>query len=152
NRTLITEHYMGRVLVAILIAAAVYMTLYRSAVVAFVTLYLPSLLLLNTTQRINLPGAPDPNATLGVVYGILGALVIKGGEPFPFKWGFMDTLVLLLTLSTVITGMVTEYLYTGISVLGEQVLQYVAPYFLARVLFHDPAMRRRALWICVTCA
>jgi hypothetical protein len=143
---------MGRPLVAILFAVAIYLTLYRSAVVAFVTLYLPALLLLNTTQKINLPGAPDMNATFGIVYGILGGLVLKGGEPFPFKWGFMDTLMLLLTLSTIITGMITEYVYTGISILGEQVLQYVAPYFLARVMFHDPVMRRRALWICVACA
>src|SRR5438034_457437 len=143
---------MGRPLVAILFALAIYLTLYRSAVVAFVTLYLPALLLLNTTQKINLPGLPDMNVTFGIVYGILGGLVLKGGERFPFKWGFMDTLMLLLTLSTIITGMITEYVYTGVSILGEQVLQYLAPYFLARIMFHDPAMRRRALWICVACA
>lgn len=143
---------MGRPLVAILFLAAIYLTLYRGAVVAFVTLYLPCLLLLNTTQKINLPGLPDMNATFGVVYGICGGLVLKGGEPFPFKWGFMDTLMLLLALSTVITGMVTEYVYTGISIFGEQFLAYLAPYFLARVLFHSVEMRRRALWICVWCA
>src|SRR4029079_15682025 len=93
-------------------ARAVSLTLYRGAVVAFVTLYLPALLLLNTTQKINLPGLPDMNVTFGIVYGILGGLVLKGGEAFPFKWGFMDTLMLLLTLSTIITGMVTEYVYT----------------------------------------
>src|SRR4051812_27341073 len=143
---------MGRPLVAILFAVAIYLTLYRSAVVAFVTLYLPCLLLLNTTQKINLPGLPDMNATYGIIYGILGGLVLKGGEVFPFKWGFMDTLMLLLTLSTIITGMVTEYVYTGVSILGEQVLEFLAPYFLARIMFHDAAMRRRALWVCVTCA
>jgi hypothetical protein len=143
---------MGRQLVAILFLAAIYITLYRGAVVAFVTLYLPSLLLLNATQKINLPGLPDMNATFGVIYGICGGLVLKGGEPFPFKWGWMDTLMSALAVSTVITGMVTEYVYTGVSIFGEQFLAYLAPYFLARVLFHSPEMRRRALWICVVCS
>ena len=48
--------------------------------------------------------------------------------------------------------MVTEYVYTGVSIFGEQFLAYLAPYFLARVLFHSPEMRRRALWICVVCS
>src|SRR3954464_4776648 len=143
---------MGRPPVAILFCLAVYLTLYRSAVVAFVTLYLPALILLNTTQKLSLPGLPDMNATFGIVYGIMGGLVLKGGEQFPFKWGFMDTLLCLLTLSTVITGMVTEELWTGVSILGEQFMQYLVPYFMARVLFHSPEMRRRALWICVWCS
>src|SRR5947199_8077800 len=136
---------MGRPLVVILFAAAIYLTLYRGAVVAFVTLYLPCLLLLNTTQKINLPGLPDMNATFGIVYGICGGLVLKGGEPFPFKWGFMDTLMLLLTLSTIITGMINEYVYTGISIMVEQVLAYLAPYFLALIMFHVAFYLRRAL-------
>jgi len=140
---------MGRPLAAILFLVAIYVTMYRGAVVAFVTLYLPCLLLINTTQKINLPGLPDMNATFGVIYGICGGLVLRGGEPFPFKWGFMDTLMVLLMLSTIITGMVTEYVYTGVSILGEQFLGYVAPYFLARVMFHSAEMRRRALWVCV---
>src|SRR4051812_13463029 len=125
---------MGRPVVAILFGLAIYLTLYRSAVVAFVTLYLPALLLVNTTQKINLPGLPDMNATCGIIYGIMGGLVLKGGEPFPFKWGLMDTLMIALTASTVITGMLTEYVYTGVSILGEQFLGYLAPYFLARIM------------------
>src|SRR5436309_2562039 len=101
---------MGKPFDAILCAIALVMTLYRGSAVTFVTLYLPSLLLLNTTQKINLPGLPDMNCTVGVIYGILGGLVLKGGERFPFKWGWTDTLMSLLALSTVITGMVTEYL------------------------------------------
>ena len=143
---------MGRPLVVILFVAAIYLTLYRGAVVAFVTLYLPCLLLLNTTQKINLPGLPDMNATFGVIYGICGGLVLKGGEQMPFKWGVMDTLMSPLALSCVLTGMVTEYVYTGVSIVGEQFLGYLAPYFLARTLFHSAEMRRRALWICVTSA
>src|SRR3954466_10293552 len=143
---------LGKPVVFIFFALAAYLTIYRSAVVAFVTCYLPALLLLNATAKINLPGLPDMNATYGIIYGIIGGLVLKGGEPLPFKWGWMDTLMLLITLSVILTGMTTEYVYTGISILGEQMLGYLAPYFLARVMFHDPAMRRRALWICVFCA
>jgi hypothetical protein len=142
---------MGKPLDAIFIFLALAVTLYRGSAVAFATLYIPSLLLLNTTQRINLPGAPDPNCTIGVMYGILGGLVLKGGESFPFKWGWTDTLMCLLTLSTVITAMVTEEVYTGVSALGEQVLGYLGPYFFARVMFHSAEMRRRTLWICVVC-
>ena len=57
----------------------------------------------------------------------------------------------LLTFSTCITGMVTEQLYTGVSIFGEQLLGYLGPYFLARVMFTSAEMRRRALWICVIC-
>jgi len=143
---------MGRPVVIIITALAVYLTLYRGAVVAFVTLYLPALLLLNTTQKINLPGLPDMNVSYGIIYGIVGGLVLKGGEPFPFRWSMVDTLMMLCTLSTVVTGMTTRYVYTGVSIFGEQFLGYLMPYFLARVMFHSAEMRRRALWICVVCA
>jgi hypothetical protein len=142
---------MGKPLDAIFCLIALILTLYRGSAVTFVTLYLPSLLLLNTTQKINIPGAPDMNCTIAVVYGIMGGLVIKGGEQFPFKWGWIDTVMTALAISTTITGMVTEFVYTGISALGEQVLCFLAPYFLARVMFHNAEMRRRALWICVAC-
>ena len=74
---------MGKPLDAIFCIAALVLTLYRGSAVAFVTLYLPSLLLLNTTQKINLPGLPDMNCTVAVLYGVLGALVSKAGRRFP---------------------------------------------------------------------
>ncbi len=48
---------MGKPLDAIFCLIALVLTLYRGSAVTFVTLYLPSLLLLNTTQKINIPGA-----------------------------------------------------------------------------------------------
>ena len=36
------------------------------------------------------------NATFGVIYGICGGLVLKGGEQMPFTWGVMDTLMCVI--------------------------------------------------------
>ena len=69
---------MGHLLDIIFCAAALVLTLYRDTGVTFVTLYLPALVLLNTTQRINIPGAPDMNCTFGVIYGIMGRLSHQG--------------------------------------------------------------------------
>lgn len=143
---------MHSLVVPLIFLLAGYLTLYRSAAVAFATLYLPALLLLGSTPKVNLPGLPDMNATYGAIYGILAGLAIKGGEPFPFKWNWIDRIVIALTVSCIITACITDEFFAGVNVMGEQFLGYVAPYFLARILFHDAEMRRRALWVCVTCA
>jgi hypothetical protein len=140
---------MGKPVVLILCALALAVTLYRSAVWAFVTVYLPTLLLLAVTPQIALPSIPDMDARSGVIYGILGGLVLKGGETLPFRFGLADLLVLLLALSSIITGIITEKWWTGVNVLGDQFLNFITPYFLARAMFHSPEARRRALWTCV---
>src|SRR4051794_37778064 len=128
---------MGKPIVLILCAVALAMTLYRGAVWAFVTVYLPTLLLLAVTRQIALPSIPDMDARSGVIYGIMGGLVLKGGEALPFRFGFADLLVLLLALSSIITGVLTEKWWTGVNVLGDQFLNFIAPYFLARAMFHS---------------
>jgi len=137
---------MGKPVVLILCALAFSVTLYRSAVWAFVSVYLPTLLLLAVTPQIALPSIPDMDARSGVIYGILAGLVLKGGEALPFRFGFADLLVLCLSLSAIITGVLTEKWWTGVNVLGDQFLNFIAPYFLARAMFHLPEARRRALW------
>lgn len=143
---------MFKLVVPLIFILAAYLTAYRSAAVAFATIYLPSLLMLASTPKVNLPGLPDMNATYAAIYGILAGLAIKGGEPFPFKFGWIDRIVLLLTLSCMITASVTEKFWTGVNVFGEQLLNYLGPYFIARIMFHNAEMRKRALWICVVCA
>jgi hypothetical protein len=140
---------MGKPVVLILCVLALAVTLYRGAVWAFVSVYLPTLLLLAVTPQIALPSIPDMDARSGVIYGILGGLVLKGGEALPFRFGFADLLILLLALSAIITGAITEQWWTGVNVLGDQFLNFVVPYFLARAMFHYPEARRRALWTCV---
>lgn len=143
---------MFKLVVPLIFIFAAYLTAYRSAAVAFATVYIPSLLMLASTPKVGLPGLPDMNATYAAMYGILAGLALKGGEAFPFRFGWIDRLVLLMTLSCIITASMTEKIWTGVNVFGEQLLGYVAPYFIARIMFHDSDMRRRALWICVVCA
>lgn len=143
---------MFKLLVPLIFILAAYLTVYRSAAVAFATIYLPALLLVASTPKISVPGLPDMNATYGAVYGILAGLALKGGEPFPFKWGWIDRIVLLMTVSCIITASITDEFWAGVNVFGEQLLGYVAPYFLARIMFHDAEMRKRALYICIFCA
>ena len=136
---------MNYLLIPILLFASMWLTVTRSAVTAFVSLYLPMLLLLYSAYKIPLPGLPDLTSTIAVAYGIMGGLVIKGGEPLPFRWSVVDVLFLASQFSIAITAGVTEIFYTSVNAFGEQLLGYVFPYFLARVMFSDPVARRTAL-------
>jgi len=143
---------MFKLLVPLILVLAAYLTVYRSAAVAFATVFLPSLLLVASSPKLGVPGLPDANVTYGAIYGILAGLALKGGEALPFKFGWIDRIVVLMMVSCVITSCITDEFWAGVNVFGEQLLGYVAPYFLARVMFHNAEMRRRALWICIFCA
>src|SRR2546423_4120560 len=143
---------MGYAVVAIIAVLSLLITLQRGAVTAFVWLYFPSLLLLDLSPQIPIPSFPDIGATHGVMYGIIFGLLIKGGEPMPFRWGWLDTLVILLVVSMIISYMATEKVWTGVAVAGEQFFEYIAPYFMARIMFHSAKARRQALWIIIAIA
>jgi hypothetical protein len=138
-------------IIAILLASFV-MTLSRGITTTFALLYIPVLLLFSSIQPLPLPGLPDMRSTYAVVYGILLAVVLRGGQPLSLRWSVIDTLVVLCSILTVITSATTEVLWTGVSSSGEQFLNFLSPYFLARVAFNSPEGRRQALWSCVVCA
>src|SRR6476660_5777423 len=85
----------------ILLIAALVITMQRSAVWAFVTLYLPGWILFSSTKTIALPGLPDIDACNGIMYGILGGIALKGGERLNFRFGLCDLLMLVLSASAI---------------------------------------------------
>jgi hypothetical protein len=140
---------MGFAIVGIVTLIALLVTLQRGAVMAFVWLWLPCQLLLYLAPRVPVPSLPDISPPFGVLYGIMLGLVLKGGERLPFRWNLMDTLILLITLSDIVSYTITEKVWTGVAVLGDRYFEYVAPYFMARIMFHSAQARRHALWIIV---
>jgi hypothetical protein len=142
---------MGQLLAIILLVAALMMTLRRSAVWAFTTLYIPALLLVSNTRKIGLPGVPDIDALFGIMYGILGGIVIKGGETLNFRFGLADAVMVSLSIAAVITASITEKIWTGVNMLGMEFMGFLMPYFLARAMFLDPQARQRALRILMAC-
>ena len=143
---------MGPLVILLILLLTLIITLRHNAATAFAMMFFPSLLLMFTVRPFPLPGLPDMGSTTAVVYGILFGLAIKGGEPFPVRWGIIDTLVVLLGSATVITALTTESWYTGVSATGDQVLHFVGPYMLARIAFNSAPARRAVLWSCVVCA
>jgi hypothetical protein len=130
----------------ILLVAALVITMQRSAVWAFVMLYLPGWILFSSTKTIALPGLPDIDACNGIMYGILGGIALKGGERLNFRFGLCDLLMLVLSASAITSSYLSENIWTGVNTLGEQFLGVLMPYFLARAMFHDAQARRWALW------
>lgn len=143
---------MSTLVIGILFILAITITLSRNAAITFAVLYLPILLLLSSVRRIGLPGLPDMSSTYAIIYGILTALVIKGGEPIPIRWNLLDTFMTLMVAVTVISGIVTDKLWTGVNLAGEQFFNYLAPYFLARMAFQSAEARRLALQSCILSA
>lgn len=143
---------IGKLVIVLIGMLALYLTVNRGAVYAFVKIFLPCILMLGVTPKIMIPGLPDVNATNAAIYGILVGIALKGGEALPFRWNLLDSLVCLLQVSCVITAWLTEGTWPAVNVFGTRFLAYVAPYFLMRCMFHDAEMRRQALWVCVTCA
>src|SRR5438045_6610307 len=85
------------------------------------------------------------------MYGILGGIVIKGGEGLNFRFGIADGVILAMSISSIITAGLTESLWTAVNMFGLEFMGFLMPYFLARALFHDPPARRRGMWILIVC-
>src|SRR5438876_8496485 len=107
---------MGQAVALILLVSAIILTLRRSAVWAFVTLYVPCLLLFLNTKKIALPGAPDIDVLYGIMYGVLMGLVLKGGERLNFRFGIADAVIVAMSVSAILTAIFTEELWTGVNV------------------------------------
>src|SRR5437868_12749126 len=122
---------MGQATAIVFLLAAMLLTLHRSAVWAFVTLYLPCVILFSGTKQINLPGIPDVDVLFGIMYGILGGIVVKGGEALNFRFGIADAVILAMSLSSIITAGLTESLWTAVNMFGLEFMGFLMPYFLA---------------------
>jgi hypothetical protein len=109
----------------------------------FVFIYLPALILFNQVKQLPIPHAPL-NAQWGPIYAIILALPFNK-EPLRFRFNLLDAIIVLLLISSTITGWTTEYFETGINNLRQETLNWIGPYFIARVVFQKWETRRMAL-------
>ena len=137
---------MGPLTIGIIFAAALTVALIWGVRWAYVAVFLPTLILLNQIPPFNLQHAPVL-AQYAPMYAILIALPFRG-ESLRFRPCLTDGVILLLVLSTALTGWTTEYMETGVNGFRNDLLRLAMPYFLARIVFRDWRMRRAALkWV-----
>lgn len=137
-------------LLGLLFTASAYLTVTQASTRAFVWVFLPSTLLLLLIPPLNVPLLPDIDQGAACMYGVLVGLLIKGGERWGLRWTVIDTLMIALAATQVVTAVSTEKLWTGVSATGSLTLSWVLPYLLARVTFHDAVARRQALYVGAT--
>lgn len=114
---------------------------------AFAVVYLPALILLNQIPELRLPHMPVA-AHFAPLYAILIALPFRQ-EKLRLKWCTLDTIVVLLLISSLITAWSTEEFETGVNMFRTEILRWIGPYFLARLLFRSLETRRLALYMLI---
>ena len=114
---------------------------------AFALVYLPALILLNQVPELRIPHAPVA-AHFAPLYAILIALPFRN-EKLRLKWCTLDTVVILLLISSLITAWSTEEFETGVNMFRTELLRWIGPYFLARFLFRSIETRRLALYMLI---
>jgi hypothetical protein len=135
---------MSELTIVAIFILALFVALFRGPGWAFALVYLPSLILFNQVPEIRIPHAPVA-AQFGPLYAILIALPF-GKEKLRLKWCTIDTIVVLLLISAIITAWTTEEFETGVNMFRTEILRWIGPYFLARLLFRSIKTRRLALY------
>ena len=127
------------------------LTFARGTGAGFVYTYLPALLLFSTASGFPILGLPDPTPPTAAIYGILGAMLLRG-QRVKLRLAAPDYVFLLLVVAYVASAIKTEFIYTGVSIFGSLLLQLVAPYFIARIALAQRATQREALIVFVACS
>jgi hypothetical protein len=143
---------MSVVLLGILFVTSLTVSMTYGIGRTFAVVYLPALLLFYPVTPMELAYAPDIDAQSAVMYGVLIASTVDGFTAFRFRWRVPDWIVLALSGSAVVTAVVTEQVWTGVSELGYQTLEWALPYFVARSAFYDARLRGLALRMLVVIA
>ena len=113
-----------------------FVTLRRGPGATFSYVLLPVTLLLFTVTALEIQKLPDVTTVAAVSYGTLAGLIVRGWKP-PFRLSLIDLLVVTLAALRVVSGTVNGQLWTGVSLIGQQVLMVLTPYVLARTAFID---------------
>jgi hypothetical protein len=136
---------------SLILLAALGVTLQYGAAFAFVWIYLPVLLLMSHVAAIPVPGLPDITSPFGALYGIGAGMFLRGQWLPNIRWNLVDAVVLSIAACKVISSGTTEQLWTAVSSSGEQVLDWVFPYVLARMMFQSEKLRADALKVIIAC-
>jgi hypothetical protein len=136
---------MSQFTISMIFAVSLLTALLQGVGVTFILIYLPTLIMLNQLPGINwIPHAPvEPQ--YAPLYAMLIALPFRP-EPLRFRWSLVDTVVILLLISSTITAFITEFFETGVNNVRTEILTWIGPYFLARAVFRSWEMRRLALY------
>lgn len=135
---------MNFILISFVLVCSLLVTILRGAPAAFVVVYLPVLLLVSDVLAIQIEPLPDMTPLVAAIYGIAVGFFFSRTRS-SFRFTLVDASVVLLTLTFVIGGVISEHVYTGVSRAAGEVLSRLAPYFLARLAFASPISRRNAL-------
>jgi len=135
---------MSQLTIFLMFGLALVITIIRGPGMAFAIVYLPSLILLNQLPDIPVAHAPF-NAFYGPIYGILLGIPFSG-EKLRFRLCTVDVVVILLLLSATITSWTTEVFETGVNTFRNELMRWVGPYFLARIVFRHIEVRKTALY------
>ena len=139
---------MSVLLIAVIFVLAFVVTVQFGWPVTYVTVFLPTLILLNQLPEIPIPHLPI-SVQNGPLYAILLGMPFRG-EKFRLKLCSIDIVFILLLISATITAWKTEYFETGVNTFRTDLLTLTLPYFLARVVFADLEMRRLALTVLIS--
>ena len=139
--------------ILVLFSVSLAMTLTRGVAATFTFVLLPTLLVLFGVDPVEVQKLPDITGIGAVGYGVLIAQGIKGDLTPPFKLSLLDGLVVAMSINVVLSGVINEEIWTGVSLVGNQTLEVMVPYFMGRVAFLDRHWRMMAakvvLWIAV---
>lgn len=126
------------------LTAAFIVTLRVGVAATFTYVLLPSLLLVFTVRPLEIPGLPDITTLAGVGYGTVLAFLLKGGEPLRFRFHLVDAAMIALSVVAIVSSMMAEQLWTGVSTAGQEFFEWLVPYFMARIAFTYRHYRLRA--------
>ena len=122
------------VIVAIFLTAFV-VTIRLGIAGTFAYVLLPAVLLLFTISPLEIYKLPDVSTLSAVGYGTVAAYFVKGGEPLGIRFNFVDAIMVALSLIAIVSAVAAEQIWTGVSTFGSEALEWVLPYFMARVAF-----------------
>ena len=121
---------------------SIYQTMRRGPGGTFAYVFVPVLLLLGVVKPISLTLLPDMTSIMAVSYGTVLGMIFAGRMP-GIRPHPVDAIIVILSLTIVITGVVNGEFWTLVSATGNESLKWLVPYYMARVAFRDPALRLR---------
>ena len=120
---------------------ALLVTLQRGPAATFAYVFLPVILLLAIVKPIFLYVLPDVSSMHAVTYGTLLGMLCAGRMP-SLKLHPVDGLVLLVSVSTMATSLANGSFWTLVSSIGSETLHWLVPYYMARLAFKEPVLRK----------
>ncbi|HQY89748.1 MAG TPA: hypothetical protein PK402_13935, partial [Tepidisphaeraceae bacterium] len=134
---------MNRFVILAILISAIYTTVRRGPGAALVWVLFPCLMLLHEVIPMAIQPFPDFDAISSVSYGVIIGLLVTGRLP-RLPWHVFDFFVIAVVVSLEMTSISKGNFWTVISTLGNESLQMLVPYYMARHAFADPLLRRQA--------